>query len=251
MARRRFCSQSGDGPFLTPRMRRRPKAGQSDGVSPKSRRTSTGQGKRPFDRRDRTLDQPAEAGGGEIAGDAGNAERIRPVRRDVDVDAPHRRGRHRAHRAADRGVLRQVDDAVMAVGKAELALRQQHAVRFDAADDALLEVDAGARDMRAGRREDAMHAGPCIRRAADDLHRRSLAGVDHADAQPIGVRMLLRRKNLHDPERRKGRRPVLDAFDLEADDVELADDGVERRLRIEMLLQPGEGELHYFSSSAV
>ena len=31
MARSRFCSHSGDGPFFTPRTRRSPKAGQSDG----------------------------------------------------------------------------------------------------------------------------------------------------------------------------------------------------------------------------
>jgi hypothetical protein len=37
--------------------------------------------------------------------------------------------------------------------------------------------------------------------------------------------VLLRRNDLYDPEGRERRRPVLDAFDLEADDVELAGDG--------------------------
>ena len=40
----RFCSQSGDGPFFTPRTSRSAKAGQSDGVAPKSSVTATGQG---------------------------------------------------------------------------------------------------------------------------------------------------------------------------------------------------------------
>ena len=48
MAVSRFCSQSGEGPFLTPFTSRRPKAGQSDGVSPKSSVTFTGQGNLPF-----------------------------------------------------------------------------------------------------------------------------------------------------------------------------------------------------------
>ena len=44
----RFCSQSGEGPFLTPLTSRRPKAGHSDGVWPKSSVTLTGQGNVPF-----------------------------------------------------------------------------------------------------------------------------------------------------------------------------------------------------------
>src|SRR5674476_1500680 len=44
----RFCSQSGEGPFLTSLTRRRPKAGQSEGVAPKSSVTLTGQGNVPF-----------------------------------------------------------------------------------------------------------------------------------------------------------------------------------------------------------
>ena len=46
MAVSRFCSQSGEGPFLTPRTSRRPKAGHSSGVS--SIVTLTGQGNAPF-----------------------------------------------------------------------------------------------------------------------------------------------------------------------------------------------------------
>ena len=48
MAVSRFCSHAGDGPFLTPRTSRSPKAGQSDGVEPKSSVTLTGQGNSPF-----------------------------------------------------------------------------------------------------------------------------------------------------------------------------------------------------------
>ena len=48
IAVRRRCSHSGDGPFLTPRTSRSPKAGQSEGVAPKSSATDTGQGNSPF-----------------------------------------------------------------------------------------------------------------------------------------------------------------------------------------------------------
>src|SRR4029078_9865241 len=44
----RFCSQSGEGPFLTPRTKRNQKVGHNDGFLPKSRVTFTGQGKEPL-----------------------------------------------------------------------------------------------------------------------------------------------------------------------------------------------------------
>ena len=66
----RFCSQSGDGPFLTPRTSRSAKAGHSEGVAPKSSVTVTGQGNSPFTGLGgRSLNLP-DVGGGEIAGDA-------------------------------------------------------------------------------------------------------------------------------------------------------------------------------------
>src|SRR5205085_5869402 len=39
-------------------------------------------------------------------------------------------------------------------------------------------------------------------------------------------------------------RLILDRFDLEPDHGELVDDRVERSVRVEVLAQPGEGELH-------
>ena len=58
----RFCSHSGDGPFLTPRTRRSAKAGQSEGVSPKSSFTETGQGNSPLmDFGVRSLNAPTSA----------------------------------------------------------------------------------------------------------------------------------------------------------------------------------------------
>ncbi len=95
-----------------------------------------------------------------------------------------------------------------------------------------------------GRREDAGHAGAGIGRAADDLHLRSVTGIDHADAQAIGVGMLLGGDDPNDTERRVLLRRIVHGLDLEADHGQPVDDAIERRRGIEMLLEPGEGELH-------
>ena len=67
---------------------------------------------------------------------------------------------------------RQVDDAAMVLAELQLAAGAQHAVAVLAADLARLEVQVGAGDVAAGRREDALHAGARVGRAADDLDAR-------------------------------------------------------------------------------
>ncbi len=206
--------------------------------------TFTGQRPSPATGSTGSLDQRAEAGGGEVARDAGDAERVRPVGRHRHVD-------HRIVEAgvggvgrADRRVLGQIDDAVVVVGEAQLALRQQHAVRFDAADDALLEVDAGAGNMRARRREHADHAGARIRRPAHHLDRepspgsttqtrsRSAFGCFSAETTRAtlnganclaGIAARPRPRARSWSASRRSRRA---------------------RGRLEVLLEPGEGELH-------
>ena len=192
-------------------------------------------------------DHLAKAGGGQIAGDAGNAEAVGPVRRDRDLD-------HRIVEAgigrvggADGRVLGQVDDAVMGIRQHQLAFRAQHAVRFHAADDADLEVDPGAGNVAAGRREDALHAGAGVRRAAHDLDRIAGPGIDHAYPQPVGIRVLFRRDDIGDGERRELVRLALDALDLEPDHGQRLDDLVELGGRLQVVFQPGQGELHDMS----
>ena len=75
----------------------------------------------------------------------------------------------------------------------------------------------------------------------------ALARIDHADAQAIGIRMLLGRDHIGDRVRREGLGLVLDALDLEADAGQRLDDLVERGRGVEMILQPGECEFHRFS----
>ena len=125
----------------------------------------------------------------------------------------------------------------------QFALGAQHAVRFDAADDALFEIDAGSRNMRARGCEDAGHAGPRIGRAADDLDH-AVLGLDIADAQAIGIGMLPRLAHARHGEGAERLCLVLDGFDLEADTDQSTDDLVERRVGLEIILEPGEREFH-------
>ena len=114
---------------------------------------------------------------------------------------------------------------------------------LDAADHAFGERDLLARDECADRREHAFHAGARVGRAADDLHRLA-AGVDHADAQAVGVRMLLRLDHPRDDEALIFGARVLDALDLETDARQRLDDLGQRGRRVEVILEPGEGEFH-------
>ncbi len=197
-----------------------------------------------FDLLDRLVLELAHVGCREIAGDAVHAGAIGPVRREVDLDqrivelGPLRKA------CPDRRVSRQLDDAVVIVGDLQLGFRDQHAPAFDVADLADPERDVLAGDEGAGRREHADHAGARVRRAAHDLDRLAVAGIDHADAQPIGIGMLFRLDDFGDDEGREQLRLVLEALDFEPDHGELVGDLAERTIGVEMLLQPGEGEFH-------
>ncbi len=128
--------------------------------------------------------------GGEIARDSRNAGGVGAVRRHCDVDDRVVEPGEARVRNPDRRVVGQFDDALMVVAELEFGRRAQHAVRFDAANDALGEGELLAGDIGPDGREHAFHAGARVRRAAYDLHRLA-ACVDDADPQPVGVRVLL------------------------------------------------------------
>ena len=185
----------------------------------------------------------AEALGGEIARDAVDAKRIGAIGRHLDID--HRIVETQGHRRrrADREVALKIDDAVMILRDSKLALGTQHAVRFDAADHALFEIDAGSRNMRAGGAKMPSHAGSRIGRAADDLDH-AVLGLDIANAQAIGIGVLPRLAHARHREGCERLRLVLDGFDLEADTDQPTDDRVKRRIGLEIILEPGEREFH-------
>ena len=116
----------------------------------------------------------------------------------------------------------------MIVGDLQLELRHQHAAAFDAADGADAERHVLAGNEGARRREHALHARARIRRAADDLDRLAVAGIDDAHTQPVGIRMRLGLEHARDAERRERLALVLDALDFKPDHGEHLGDLAER-----------------------
>ena len=116
---------------------------------------------------------------------------------------------------------------------------------LDPADHAFGKGDPLAGDVGPNRREHALHAGARVRGAADDLDR-LVAGVDYADLEPVGVRMRPGFDHPGDDEAVVFGAGVLDALHFEADAGQGVDDLGERSGRVEMIEEPGEGELHRF-----
>ena len=196
----RFCSHSGDGPFLTPRTSRSAKAGHKSGASIF---TATGQGNSPLTGLDGRILEFPHVGGAEVARDAVHARAVGAIGRQIDLDhGVIEPGPLRVVRA-DRRVLGQIDDAFVVVGDLQFECRDQHAAALNVADLADAERDVLAGNEGAGRREHAFHSGARVRRAADHLDGIALADIDHADAQPVGVRMLFGFDHARDDKWRK------------------------------------------------
>ena len=191
----------------------------------------------------RRLQRP-EPGRREVARDAGDAGRVGTVRGQRDVDDRVVEPGPACVGDADGRVVRQLHDAVVVVAELELGRRAQHAVRLDAADDALGEGDLLAGDIGPDRREHALHARSRAFGAPHTTWTGPGAGLDHADPEPVGVGMLPRLDDMADHEAGVFGAGVLDALDLEADAGQRVDDLGERGLRVEMVLEPGEGEFH-------
>ena len=135
--------------------------------------------------------QLAEAGGGQIARHAMDAQAVGAVGGDVDVD----HGIVEAQQPAKGSPTGASSASSMmpscSSDRPISRIETQHAVGIHAADHAFLEVEIGAGDVAAHGREDALHAGARIGRAADDLVR-AMRRLDDADPQLVGVRMRLR-----------------------------------------------------------
>ncbi len=217
----RFCSQSGEGPFLTPLTRRRPKAGHS---SRRFDRNLDRAGERALHLLGRAVLEIADRRSGEVAGDAVDAGAVRPVGREVDLD-------HRIADAgpvgvglADRRVGRQFDDAVVIVGDlkfaAEHSMPRLSTPRMVPTSSVMflpgMKVPGAENTPFMPARALGAPQTTCIGLAVAD--------VDHADAQLVGVRMLLGGDDVGDDESLEQRRLVLDTLDLEPDHGELVGD---------------------------
>ena len=186
----------------------------------------------------------AEAGGGEIARDAAYGQGIAAVGRDPDFDGGIIKVGDCGVGLPGGGAGGEFDDAVVILAQAELALADQHASAFHAADFTDLQGQAGGRDDGAGRGEDGGHAGACVGRAADDLGFGAGADIDAADAEAVRIGVF---GGFDDPggdERGQGCRGIVDALHFQADPGERVGDLRQAGVGVEVVPQPGEGELH-------
>ena len=102
----------------------------------------------------------------------------------------------------------------MLVAELELAHRAHHAVRLDPADRGFPEGHAAARDIGAGSAEHAEDPRAGIGRAAHDLERLAVAGVDGEHLQLVGLGVALGGEHARDLERGKRLGGIVDALDL-------------------------------------
>ena len=117
-------------------------------------------------------------------------------------------------------------------------------------DDAGLQIDPGAGNMRAHGREHPHKTGARIGGATNDLHLFGFAarplgpGFYPAQPQAVGVGMLNGLDDAGDAETAQRRRRVHDLFDLQAKISQRLDDLVKGRFGFKVFLEPGEGEFH-------
>ncbi|MNQ93716.1 hypothetical protein D3C85_1091970 [compost metagenome] len=186
--------------------------------------------------------QRAGAGGGQVAGDAGDAQPVGAVRRHLEVD--DRLGAEQAgDRGPDRDLGRQLLNAVALVSQLQLRSRAQHAVRDDAAHRLLDQGHAQARHIGADGGVDGGQARTRVRGAADDLLQ-AVDGLDLADLQTVGVRMPRRREDPGHGEGGQYGDGVVDLLDLQPGHGHGLGDLMDVGLGLEVVLQPGERELH-------
>ncbi len=118
---------------------------------------------------------------------------------------------------------------------------------FDTPDIADGERYVDARNVGAGFCERTDHTGPRVRRTADDLHRLAVSGIHHQHLEAIGGRMFFGGQDLGDDERLVCCL-VIDIFDLKTDRGQPLANLVQRGIRFQMILQPGECEFHCLCS---
>src|SRR5262249_20255977 len=134
------------------------------------------------------------------------------------------------------------------VADPELARRTQHALRHDATDLALLDLEV-TRQHRADACERHDHAGLDVRRATDHAEL-AVAVVDVGEPDAIGVRM---RHDVEDPRHDHAidlATGLVDLFDLDAELVQRVGDVGGRCLHRREFTDPGERCAHGYRSLA-
>ena len=203
--------------------------------------------KRAFDARQLWLGfERAQAGRRQVAGDAAHPGAVRPVRGELDLDdgigKSHGIGKGLANPLAHFG--RQLNNAAAFLRELQLGLGDQHASRNDAAHGTRFQRQGLAGNVAANRREHPDHSRARVRRPTDDLDNPG-AGLDFADLELVGIGVRFGLEHAGDAKGLERRAAVLDAFDLQPQCGQLGGQLGERRGGVEMILEPGECELHH------
>ena len=200
------------------------------------------------------LAQGLSGDGGDLAGEAEDAEQVRAVRPGRDVEDDIADGVDEG--GAERGVLGEDEDALVVVAEAELLLAEDHAGRVDAADGAQLQLRALAAvaidEHRALGGEGDLLSGGHVGRSADD-RLRPVTDIDGCEDEAVGVGMWVDREHLGDADELGV--PLL-ADDLPALDLRdgVGDTGGElrgREVNVDVVAQPGERQFHGLGLLAV
>ena len=134
----------------------------------------------------------------DLAGDAVNVLAVGPVRRDLELEHVVGDGQVVDEGVAHRPVVGQEHDPVVLLAQVELALREHHPVRLHAAQ--LCDPKLGAVGQHRARERDGDRcARGEVRCTADDAARVTVADVDGAQAEAVGVRVPVAGKHAADP----------------------------------------------------
>ena len=122
-------------------------------------------------------------------------------------------------------------------------------MRLDASNFGLAQGEIGAGNIGAFGGKHADQALTGIRRAADHLLN-ARAGLDLADAQLVGIRVLLGGNHFGDGKILQACSRIDDLLNLKTDDRELIENLIKGNLRRQMIPQPGKCEFHRLSPPA-
>ena len=126
---------------------------------------------------------------------------------------------------------------------AEFLGRAEHPRRLDAAHLGDLDHEV-AGQHGTGQRAGNLHADGDVRRAADDLLHRSVADIDAADVEPVGVRVLAHFEHVADDDLGEGRRDGFVFLDFEAGHGQEVRKLVTAAFGGDEGTEPGFGEFH-------
>ena len=180
--------------------------------------------------------------GSHVEGNAAHAEAIGAVRRQLQFDAGIRQTEVIRERRAHRRIRWQFEQTGRVGIQAQLVRRAQHAVGGHAAQRGCLDRELADPGADGGERRH--QARPRIRRPAHDLQHGAVTGVDLADLQLVGFRMLRAVDDARDDHAVQRVAKHGHRFDFEANGGERRREFVARSRGLDVLAQPVFGEFH-------